>query len=99
MKTDIEGIIETTQLVRKIDVVKIIEHTKFIRRPILKQYLLLKMKNLENVKCNINRHGYWIQEWDIYDGMEWVCSECGGFKPERGAIYCTYCGAKMDGER
>ena len=40
------------------------------------------MKNLENVKCDINRHGYWIQEWDVYDGKEWICSECGTVEDE-----------------
>ena len=44
------------------------------------------------------RHGRWTEHKD-YQGIAWLCSECGHFTTMRTYHYCPNCGAKMDGER
>lgn len=43
-------------------------------------------------------HGRWVYE-KTYQGMKYVCSECGEIPECFEPNYCPNCGAKMDGER
>ena len=43
------------------------------------------------------RKGRW-KEHDDYQGLAYLCSECGYFTTDR-SCFCPHCGAKMDAER
>ncbi len=43
-------------------------------------------------------HARWVYE-RTYQGMKYVCSECGEIPECFEPNYCPNCGAKMDGER
>lgn len=60
-----------------------------------------QMRWLDRLEAEPVRHGSWI--FNPKDAIEMMftlpkCSECGAESSD-GGNYCSYCGAKMDGER
>lgn len=57
------------------------------------------LNSLPTIDAEPVRHGYWIERYGVYEGKYYKCSVCNYNCSHTKENYCSYCGAKMDGER